>query len=86
MLVRTHVHTASKSLCARSHTAPLYQFEGEGREKKENEENLALAVGFDPEMSNYFSIPYAQNRENYARTKSCGTNDQAQMTPFGFTA
>ncbi len=86
MLVRTHVHTASKSLCARSHTAPLYQFEGEGREKKENGENLALAVGFDPEMSNYFSIPYAQNRENYARTESCGTNDQAQMTPFGFTA
>lgn len=56
------------------------------RGKKGNEKNLALALGFDPEMSNYFSIPYAQNRENYARTKSCGTNDQAQMTPFRFTA
>lgn len=79
------MHTASKSLCARSHTAPCTNLREKG-EKKENEENLALAVGFDPEMSNYFSIPYAQNRENYARTKSCGTNDQAQMTPFEFTA
>lgn len=65
---------------------PCTNLREKGEKKKESEENLALAVGFDPEMSNYFSIPYAQNRENYARTKSCGTNDQAQMTPFGFTA
>lgn len=54
-----------------------------GKMKKGRE---ALAVGFDPEMSNCFSISYAQNTGNYARTKSSGTNVQTQMTPLRFTA
>lgn len=82
----TYTCTLRANHCVPGAILPLVPIWGRRGEKKENEENLALAIGFDPEMSNYFSIPYAQNRENYARTKSCGTNDQAQMTPFGFTA